>query len=139
MQDGATGRTLSAVGSNPPTRQDGGSASDLRDQLSCQWHGDLQNHDEPAVRELGAVVLASVGTQPLQARPVIWRSEDGKGQPVWHALAATDRFLIKVDLTVTQSGTLRTFASRLHVAEMRNVQAILEQAHISGFASGVPT
>ena len=43
------------------------------------------------------VVVSSAGTRPLRVRPLIWQSYSGEESPAWHALAVTDRFVVKVE------------------------------------------
>ena len=121
--DAAAGRTLLEGGSGPAGTRHDASTRQIGQQQSRRWHKELHDHDEPAVRELGDVVLASVATRPLLARPLIWQSEETEPSPTWHALAFTDRFVIKVDLTVTDAGTMKTFASVVRFIEIADVGA----------------
>jgi hypothetical protein len=41
---------------------------------------------------------------------VIWQSDVAEESPAWHALAATDHFVVKVDLTVTDAETMTKLA-----------------------------
>ena len=63
----------------------------------------------------------------MRARPVIWQSDVGEASAVWHALAVTDRFVVAVDLTITDTGTMRTFASVVRFIEIAHVQATSQQ------------
>ena len=112
--------TPSAGGSNPAGRRPDTHSADTQDR---QWRQELDEHHNPAVRELGRVVITSVGTRPLFARPVIWQSDVGEASPVWHALAVTDRFVVSVDLTITDAGRMKTFASVIRILEIADVEA----------------
>ena len=79
-----------------------------RDQ---QWRQELADHPSAAVREL------------LGGRPVIWQSDVGEASAAWHALAVTDRFVVAVDLTMTDTGTMRTFASVVRFIEIADLEA----------------
>ena len=54
---------------------------------------------------------------------MIWQSDVGEESSTWHALAVTDRFVVKVDLTITDAGTMKTFASVVRFIEIADVQA----------------
>jgi hypothetical protein len=85
----------------------------------CQWLQELQDDDDPAVRELGEVILASVGAWPLLGRPVIWqwRPQAGAVRPRWCAVAVTDRLQVNITLTVTEIGTVTTYTSAVRILE----------------------
>ena len=42
---------------------------------------------------------------------MIWQSDVAEESPAWHALAAMDHFVVKVDLTVTDAETMTKLAS----------------------------
>ena len=42
---------------------------------------------------------------------VIWQSDVAEEAPAWHALAATDHFAVKLDLTITDAETMTKLAS----------------------------
>ena len=69
-------------------------------------------------------VMTSAGARPLRARPVIWQSGVGEESPAWHALAVTDRFVVAVDLTITDAKRMKTFASVVRFMEVADVQAM---------------
>ncbi len=97
MHHAPTQGSLSPGGPNPAGRRHDTPPTIIRDQ---QWRQELQDHhDDATVRELGDVVLASAGARPLLARPLFWPSAGEETSPAWHALAVTDHFMVKVDLT----------------------------------------
>jgi hypothetical protein len=116
-------RTPAAGGSNPAGGRPDTYPAGIQDQ---QWRQELYEHPSAAVTELGRVVVISAGTRPLRARPVIWQSEVGEDSSTWHALAVTDRFVVSVDLTITDAGTMKTFASVVRFVEIADVQATSE-------------
>ena len=117
-----TRRTPSPGGPNPAGRRHDTHPTIMRDQ---QWRQELQDHhDDAAVRELGNVVLGSVGTRPLLTRPLIWQSAGQESQAAWHALAVTDHFVVKVDLTITEAETMTTFTSVVRFIEHADVGAM---------------
>ena len=62
------------------------------------------------------------GTRPLRVRPVVWQSDVGEASPVWHALAVTDRFVVSVDLTITEAARMKTYASHVRFSEIPDIQ-----------------
>jgi hypothetical protein len=62
---------------------------------------------------------------------VIWRSDVGEPSPVWHALAVTDRFVVSVDLTITDAERMKTFASVVRFVEIADVQATSQDLEAS--------
>ena len=122
MHHAPTRRTLSPAGPNPAGRRHDTPPSIIRDQ---RWRQELQDHHkDAAVKELGDVVLAAVGARPLRARPVFWQSAGGQASSAWHALAVTDHFVVKVDLTITETGTMTTFTSVVRFIELADVRAM---------------
>ena len=121
-------RTSSVGGSNPAGRRPDTYPADIQDR---QWRQELDEHPSAAVRELGRVVVTSAGTRPLRARPVIWQSDVGEDSSTWHALAVTDHCVVKVDLTITDVGTMTTFASVVRFVEIADVQATSEDREAS--------
>ena len=109
----------SAGGSNPGERRPDTYSADTHDR---QWRQELDEHPSAAVRELGRVVITSAGTRPLRARPVVWQSDVGEASPVWHALAVTDRFVVSVDLTITEAARMKTYASHVRFSEIPDIQ-----------------
>ena len=77
------------------------------------------------------MVITSAGTRPLLARPVIWQSDVGEASPAWHALAVTDRFVVSVDLTITDAERMKTFASVVRFMEIADVQATSQDVEAS--------
>ena len=61
---------------------------------------------------------------PLRARPVIWQSGVGGESPAWHAIAVTDRYVVAVELTITDAKRMKTFASVVRCMEVADVQAM---------------
>ena len=113
-------RTPSAGGSNPAGSRHETYPAVIRDR---QWRRELDEHHSAAVRELGRVVITCAGTRLLLARPLIWQSDVGEESPAWHALAVTDRFVVAVDLTITDAERMTTFASVVRFIEIADVQA----------------
>jgi hypothetical protein len=115
-----TSTTPTATGSNPPGSLRDTLAAVIRDR---QWRQELDEQPSAAVRELGRVVITCAGTRPLLARPLIWQSDAGAESPAWHALAVTDRFAVKIDLTITDAKRMKIFASVVRFIEIADVQA----------------
>ena len=116
-----TSTTPTATGSNPPGSLRDTLAAVIRDR---QWRQELDEQPSAAVRELGRVVITCAGTRPLLARPLIWQSDAGAESPAWHALAVTDRFAVKIDLTITDAGAMKTFASVVRFIDVADVQGM---------------
>ena len=125
-------RTPSVGGSNPAGGRHDTYPAVIRDR---RWRRELDEHPSAAVRELGRVVVSSAGGSPLRARPVIWQSDVTGESPAWHALAVTDRFVVKIVLTVTDAGTMTTFASVVRFVEIARKIA----KPVSRCGSAVPT
>ena len=114
-------RTPSVGGDDPAGRRHDPYPAVVRDR---RWRRELFQHPSAAVRELGRVVVSSAGGRPLLARPVIWQSGVGGASPAWHALAVTDRFVVKIDLTITDAGAMKTFASVVRFIDVADVQGM---------------
>jgi hypothetical protein len=99
-----------------------------------QWRQELDEHRSAAVKELGRVVVDSAGTRPLLARPLIWQSGVGEQSPSWHALAVTDRFLIQVDLTITDAERMKILASVVRFIDIADLEATSPDAVTSRLA-----
>ena len=119
-QHARASRTPSVGGSDPAGRRQDTYPPGIQDR---RWLRELDEHPSAAVRELGRVVVSAAGS-PLRARPVIWQSGVGGESPAWHALAVTDRFVVKIVLTVTDAGTMTTFASVVRFIEVADLQGI---------------
>ena len=123
--------TPSAFRSSPAASRHDTSPTVLPDQPWHQWHRQLRDHPEAAVRELADVILAACGTRPLLARPVIRRSGAGQA-PRWYAMAVTDRFVVNVVLTITQAGTMTTYTSDVRFLEISDREPLSPDAGGSG-------
>ena len=113
-------RTPSVGGDDPAGRRHDPYPAVVRDR---RWRRELDEHSSAAVRELGRVVVSAAGG-PLRARPVIWQSGVGGESPAWHALAVTDRYVVAVELTITDAKRMKTFASVVRCMEVADVQAM---------------
>ena len=77
------------------------------------------------------MVITCAGTRPLLARPLIWKSDVGEASPAWHALAVTDRFVVAVDLTITDAERMKTFASVVRFIEIADVHSTSQELDAS--------
>ena len=121
-QHARASRTPSVGGSDPAGRRQDTYPPGIQDR---RWLRELDEHPSAAVRELGRVVVSAAGGS-LRARPVIWQSDLGEDSSTWHALAVTDRYVVAVELTITDVGTMKTFASVVRFVEIADVQATSE-------------
>lgn len=74
--------------------------ADTRRHLQCRQ---VSSKRDPAPSRLEA--------RAASRQSVIWQSDVAEESPAWHALAATDHFVVKVDLTVTDAETMTKLAS----------------------------
>ena len=126
-QHARASRTPSVGGSDPAGRRQDTYPPGIQDR---RWLRELDEHPSAAVRELGRVVVSAAGG-PLRARPVIWQSGVGGASPAWHALAVTDRYVVAVELTITDAKRMKTFASVVRFVEIADVQATSEDHEAS--------
>jgi len=120
-QHARASRTPSVGGSDPAGRRQDTYPAGIQDR---RWRRELDEHPSAAVRELGRVVVSFAGGRQLRARPVIWQSGVGGESPAWHALAVTDRYVVAVELTITDAKRMKTFASVVRCLEVGDVQAM---------------
>ena len=119
-QHARASRTPSVGGSDPAGRRQDTYPPGIQDR---RWLRELDEHSSAAVRELGRVVVSFAGG-PLRARSVIWQSGVGGESPAWHALAVTDRYVVAVELTITDAKRMKTFDSVVRCLEVADVPAM---------------